>query len=914
MAQNNKLHGAKRILSAVTAALIAATTLTAMPAMAEDALTAVDENIVTEADGAVSGEWGGAAATRFAGGTGTQADPYQIVNGAQLAFLANQVDAGTTYKGYYFKLTMDVLLNSEDRLYDDPKVWNPIGSADYAFEGTFDGNGHEVIGMYFSTSNSYYGLFAKNSGTIKNLSVTDGSLNSTGTGQYVGSVCGYNTGTIIDCSSDSSITSSSGSGDYYGGGICGYNTGTLEGCTNDGKLSITGSSTRYQIGGICGRSSGTINDCHNTGKVYTAGTVNSVGGICGYNTGTIRACANTADVDGDLHVGGICGTNYKAIRTSFNTGIITIRTAYGGGICGSSHRSDSIADILDCHNSGKVTGQYSHFGGICGYLDGYLIKDCYNTGTVYANYNTKYNSSYKIEGAGGICGYVNKGNINSCYNTGSVYSWQYNSNSTYYDKACSGGIAGYLNSSANISDCYNRGYVYGEETYGGIYGYSNSSGNSITYCISYDQSRYGGTGGSATPSNIYTPSTPSEKYTSDDIIEELGFDSDIWAKKPNSGLYRYYINLKGIDADDDWNYVTDLLAPTNVKATANSGEVIITWDAAQGATSYRVYRASTATGARTLLKATNTNSYTDISVEENKTYYYYVAAYNSELDKLSAYSAVASIKVPVRPAKPTSVKAVSGGGNVTVTWNAVPNATSYRVFRSTSLTGTRELQKVRTSTYYIDTKATTGTTYYYWVVAYNANNGQKSVYSASTSAKVVNTFAKNVAIKNSSVTASTVTLSWDIVPGATSYRIYRRNDSGTRKLIATQSMTEFTDTGLTKGKAYKYEIRAYSAKTGALTNYSPLESVRPIAAPTITGGNIKGKLTWAKNLYATSYRVYRANSLTGAKTLLTATQDLTYTDTSAVDGKLYYYFVAAYDNTTDTLSQYSAAKAIQINK
>ncbi len=350
---------------------------------------------------------------------------------------------------------------------------------------------------------------------------------------------------------------------------------------------------------------------------------------------------------------------------------------------------------------------------------------------------------------------------------------------------------------------------------------------------------------------------------------------------------------------------------TSISKTADA--VTLTWSNVYKATSYRVYRADTATGAKSLLKAVTTTTYTDTTVEEGKTYYYFVKAYNGNTAELTEYSDDVSVTMPSAPAVPANVKAVSGGGNATITWDTVNDVTSYRVFRSTSLTGTRTLLKVRTSNYFIDTDVDTGKTYYYWIIAFNADTGLKSAYSSSAKTTIVDTFGE-VEITKASVTSTTVTLTWDIVPGATSYRIFRRNDDGSRKLIATQSMTEFKDTGLTKGKAYKYEIRAYSATTKTLSDYSPIKSVRPIAPPTITSGNVKGKITWGKNLYATSYRVYRATSITGAKTLLTATQDLTYTDTSAVDGKLYYYFVAAYDNSTGTLSAYSAAKAIQIDK
>ncbi len=382
----------------------------------------------------------------------------------------------------------------------------------------------------------------------------------------------------------------------------------------------------------------------------------------------------------------------------------------------------------------------------------------------------------------------------------------------------------------------------------------------------------------------------------------------------------YYYFVRAYNADTallgDYSEPVSIIvtfdAPEITKISAFGNEATICWNKLKNATSYRVFRSDSMTGEKTFIKAVTTTSYTDTALESGKVYFYFIKAYNSSKNVLSDYSAAKSVAMPALTAPVVTV--VSGGGNATISWDAVADATSYRVFRSTGLTGTRELVKVRTSTYYIDTAVDTGKTYYYWVIAYNANTGAKSAYSATKTAKIVDGFNYTPVISKANVTSKTVTLTWDIVPGATSYRIYRRKDNGDRQLIATQSMTEYKDTGLTKGKAYKYEIRAYSATTKALSNYSSIKSVRPIASPTITSGNVRGKITWDKNLYATSYRVYRATSPTGAKTLLKATQDLTYTDTAAVNGKQYYYFVAAYDNSTGTLSAYSAPKVIKIAK
>lgn len=90
--------------------------------------------------------WDGSTAAAFAGGTGTAEDPYQIANGAQLAYLASSVNSGETYEEKNFVLTANIDLNG--------LPWTPIansfsdallGGSDYRiFAGNFDGNGYAI--------------------------------------------------------------------------------------------------------------------------------------------------------------------------------------------------------------------------------------------------------------------------------------------------------------------------------------------------------------------------------------------------------------------------------------------------------------------------------------------------------------------------------------------------------------------------------------------------------------------------------------------------------------------------------------------------------------------------------------------------------------------------------------------------
>lgn len=149
--------------------------------------------------------WDGSAATKFAGGTGTVADPYRISTGAELAWLAAQVNDGNDFSTKTVTLTNNIDLNN--------KAWTPIGNSDSVFAGTFDGNGHTISGLYINITGSYspakkgrlyQGLFGcVEDGTVQNLivtgSVTIGNEKSVNV-SYIGGIVGINDGgTVQNC-------------------------------------------------------------------------------------------------------------------------------------------------------------------------------------------------------------------------------------------------------------------------------------------------------------------------------------------------------------------------------------------------------------------------------------------------------------------------------------------------------------------------------------------------------------------------------------------------------------------------------------------------------------------------------------------------------------------------------------------
>ncbi|CAM5352460.1 hypothetical protein SALBM311S_08731 [Streptomyces alboniger] len=144
------------------------------------------------------------------------------------------------------------------------------------------------------------------------------------------------------------------------------------------------------------------------------------------------------------------------------------------------------------------------------------------------------------------------------------------------------------------------------------------------------------------------------------------------------------------------------------------------------------------------------------------------------------------------------------------------------------------------------------------------------------------------------------------------YRLYRRlkgSPFGATPLATTTTATSYSDTTLPQtGATYYYEVRAYD-KAGnessgtADQGVTTADLVAP-AAPTIvratgevtpTGGTGGLDVGWNKVADAVSYRVHRAASAGGTYTALDSTDQLSYLDTSAVEGTVYYYRVTAVD-------------------
>ena len=146
--------------------------------------------------------------------------------------------------------------------------------------------------------------------------------------------------------------------------------------------------------------------------------------------------------------------------------------------------------------------------------------------------------------------------------------------------------------------------------------------------------------------------------------------------------------------------------------SATSGKPMLTWNAVDGAASYKVYRATAKNGAYSVINTTKALTYTNTGAALGTTYYYKVEALNAS-GKSMGFSAIVEGKVA--PVLAVGYSSVSGKPQLT--WKAVPGATEYQVYRSTQQNSGYTKINTTTATSYVNTGAKAGTTYYYRIVA-----------------------------------------------------------------------------------------------------------------------------------------------------------------------------------------------------
>ena len=328
--------------------------------------------------------------------------------------------------------------------------------------------------------------------------------------------------------------------------------------------------------------------------------------------------------------------------------------------------------------------------------------------------------------------------------------------------------------------------------------------------------------------------------------------------------------------------------------SASSGKPQLTWRAVYGATSYRIYRSTSKGSGYSLLGTTTATSYTNTGAKAGTTYYYRVKACNDA--GLSPYSNIVSGNVVVTPKPSAPVVKIGNSatsGKPMLTWNAVSGATSYKVYRATSKSGTYSLLGTVTATSYTNTGAKAGTTYWYKVKA--VNSAGESAFSNVVSGKTTVT----TLTMGHSASSGKPQLTWKAVSGAASYKVYRATSkNGAYSVINTTKALTYTNVGAALGTTYYYKVEALNA-AGKSMGFSAVVDgkVAPVLAVGYSSVSGKPQLTWKAVPGATEYQVYRSTQQNSGYTKINTTTSTSYVNTGAKAGTTYYYKIVAVKGT-----------------
>ena len=239
---------------------------------------------------------------------------YTVYNADGLMNIAKLVNGGKS----------DINITLDKNIDLTGKDWTPIGTDyDNSYKGTFDGGGHTITGLTFTTNDEYAGLFGwlNRAGTVKNVVMEGVQITSNQIyGGSIGGVVGSGWGTIENCSVSGSV-----SGTVYVGGVVGVQIGgSITGCSSSATVKGT-----VDVGGVAGQtnSSATLTACYATGNVIIEmdPKKNIAGGsLVGMNAGSsLLACYATGNVTstgsstGYMHIGGFLGNNYTTVTAGY---------------------------------------------------------------------------------------------------------------------------------------------------------------------------------------------------------------------------------------------------------------------------------------------------------------------------------------------------------------------------------------------------------------------------------------------------------------------------------------------------------------------------------------------------------------------------------------------------------------------
>jgi fibronectin type 3 domain-containing protein len=361
----------------------------------------------------------------------------------------------------------------------------------------------------------------------------------------------------------------------------------------------------------------------------------------------------------------------------------------------------------------------------------------------------------------------------------------------------------------------------------------------------------------------------------------------------------YYYKIAAIDRNDNegpvsnWNEgrLGTLIAPLGFKASNNMpAGVRLTWSRVADATAYCIYRGTSSAGPFTAIDTTADTLYFD-SLTASISAYYKVSAMHPAvgIGPMSAYGYGSKVQPP-------SVSIAAQPTYIRLSWYSVPTTILYRIYRSGDNVNFQKLDSTA-ALWYNDTVTDTSL-YYYKVSACNeyGETAPSAVRSARIAAGPTNLVAQ--------LSGTDVQLTWNAIPGASFYSVYRSNDPDAGYVMCGTAYSPSLIDRPTVSGTYYYKVQA--GISGSTTGYSNIVSVSYTAPPqppaNVSAAGEYGciRITWSPGSPGNTpegYIVFRSTSSYGTYTAIDTTDTTVYRDSSVNQDISYYYRVSSYAGT-----------------
>jgi endonuclease YncB( thermonuclease family) len=337
-----------------------------------------------------------------------------------------------------------------------------------------------------------------------------------------------------------------------------------------------------------------------------------------------------------------------------------------------------------------------------------------------------------------------------------------------------------------------------------------------------------------------------------------------------------------------------MVGPSNLIISITKGnDITLKWDAANNATSYKVYQI---VDGQKILKSTVTGTAVTYPNIPGGDYVYEVHSCSTRFGESQDGSKISSTLIPPVMQAPENLSYnISNGNYITLKWDAANNATSYKVYQIVD--GQKILKNTVTGTT-VTYPNMPGGDYVYEVHSCSTRFGESqdgskvSLTLIPPSMQAPENLSYNIANQND------ITLKWDSVTDATSYKVYQ--------IVNGQKVLKSATTGTTitypkmQGGDYVYEVYSYSTRFGesqdgskvSLTLTPPVMQAPENLSYNISNGN-DITLKWDAVNNATSYKVYQI--VNGQKVLKTTLSNTTTTYTNMAGGN-YVYEIHSYSD------------------